>query len=191
MSKSFLDFNFEDFITTNLNNNLDISEPSYVQEKTIPLILEGQNLIGKAKTGTGKTLAYLLPMLQNIDPTQRSLQTLVLAPSKELALQIYTVAQKVTDNTDIRVLPIVEGMDFDRQLDKLKDKPHLIIATPGRFLHILGLKKLKVHKIQIVALDEVDQMLEEGQVDKILALFKSLPREKTGIKFFSHYIKRL
>ncbi|MFT9496248.1 DEAD/DEAH box helicase [Anaerosolibacter sp.] len=180
--KTFKDYTLKGFIIENLEKT-DIMQPSEIQEKTIQPILEGKDVIGKAKTGTGKTLAYLLPMIEKIDPQKRELQVLVLAPSRELSLQIQREAEAVIKDTEIRIQSIVEGMDIERQLEKLKDKPHLLIATPGRLVHIIGLKKIKMHEVKIIALDEVDQILEQGLGEKVNAVIQSTQRDRQLLSF--------
>ncbi|MDF2546042.1 MAG: box helicase [Anaerosolibacter sp.] len=180
--KTFKEYTLKGFIIENLEKT-DIMQPSEIQEKTIQPILEGKDVIGKAKTGTGKTLAYLLPMIEKIDPQKRELQVLVLAPSRELSLQIQREAEAVIKDTEIRIQSIVEGMDIERQLEKLKDKPHLLIATPGRLVHIIGLKKIKMHEVKIIALDEVDQILEQGLGEKVNAVIQSTQRDRQLLSF--------
>jgi superfamily II DNA/RNA helicase len=180
--KTFKDYKLKTFITENLEK-ADIMQPSEIQEKTIQPILEGKDVIGKAKTGTGKTLAYLLPMIEKIDPEKRELQVLVLAPSRELSLQIQREAETVIKDTEIRIQSIVEGMDIERQLEKLKEKPHLMIATPGRLVHIIGLKKIKMHGVKIIALDEVDQILEQGLGEKVNAVIQTTQKDRQLLSF--------
>nr|WP_243183406.1 DEAD/DEAH box helicase [Anaerosolibacter carboniphilus] len=180
--RTFKDYKLKEFIAKNLEK-IDIIQPSEIQEKTILPILEGKDVIGKAKTGTGKTLAYLLPMIQKIDPQKRELQALVLAPSRELSLQIQREAENIIQDTEIRIQSIVEGMDIERQLEKLKEKPHVIIATPGRLVHIIGLKKIKMHGVNIIALDEVDQILEQGLGEKVNAVIQSTLRDRQLLSF--------
>ena len=182
MVKTFEDFKLQPFIPNNLKT-VGITQPTEIQSQTIPIILEGRDVIGKAKTGTGKTLAYLLPMIEQIDCKKRDLQMLVLAPSRELSLQIQREAENVIENTDVIVTSLVEGMDINRQLDKLKDKPHLIIATPGRLVHIIGLKKIKMHAVKIIALDEVDQMLEQGLQEKVQAVVGTTMKDRQLVSF--------
>lgn len=182
MGKMFKDFGLQNFILKNLEEN-HIIKPSQIQSETIALILEGRDVVGKAKTGTGKTLAYLLPMIEKIDVSKKELQMLILAPSRELSLQIKAEAQRIVEGTDILVDAVVEGMALNRQLDKLKKKPHIIVATPGRLVHIMGLKKIKLHNIKIVALDEVDQILEQGLQDKIHVVLKSTLKDRQILSF--------
>ncbi len=182
MKKTFKAYNLKEFIINNLSSS-GIVIPSEIQHEAIPLILEEKDIIGKAKTGTGKTLAYLLPMIEKIDPEKKELQMLVLAPSKELSLQIQREAEMIIQDTNIRVQSIVEGMDLNRQLEKLKEKPHLIIATPGRLLHIIGLKKIKMHEIKTIALDEVDQILEQGSKEKVQSIIKNTLKQRQILSF--------
>ncbi|KXG74120.1 DEAD/DEAH box helicase [Thermotalea metallivorans] len=180
--KTLKEYPWKEFILKNLEA-VHITVPTEIQEKTIPHILRGRDVIGKAKTGTGKTLAYLLPMIQKIEPEKRELQMLVLAPSRELSLQIQREADKAVKNTEIRVQTIVEGIDLNRQLEKLKEKPHMVIATPGRLMHIIGLKKIKMHGVKIIALDEVDQILVQGLGEKVQAIIKSTLKERQLLSF--------
>lgn len=182
MSKKFGELNLKQFILENLETE-GIKNPTEIQADSIPHILEGQDVIGKAKTGTGKTLAYLIPMIEKIDPDKRELQMLVLAPSRELSIQIHREAERVIKNTDITAIPLVEGMNVKRQLDKLKNKPQLIIATPGRLVHIIGLKKIKMHGVKMIALDEVDQMLEQGLQEKVNAVIATTLKDRQLVSF--------
>ncbi|QUH27087.1 DEAD/DEAH box helicase [Serpentinicella alkaliphila] len=182
MSKKFKDFNIKNFIVDNLEREEKI-DPTEIQEAAIPKILDGEDVIGKAKTGTGKTLAYLIPMIEKIDPEKKELQMLVLAPSRELSLQINREIESVIKGTNISSVTILEGMEINRQLDKLKDKPQIIVATPGRLLHIIGLKKLKVHGVKIIALDEVDQILEQGFREKVHSIIDSTLKDRQVVSF--------
>ncbi|SNS97557.1 Superfamily II DNA and RNA helicase [Anaerovirgula multivorans] len=182
MSKKFEEFNLKQFILENLETE-GIKNPTEIQADSIPHILEGKDVVGKAKTGTGKTLAYLIPMIEKIHPEKKELQMLVLAPSRELSLQIYREAEHVIKNTNITAIPLVEGMDINRQLDKLKNKPQLIIATPGRLIHIIGLKKIKMHGVKMIVLDEVDQMLEQGLQEKVHAVIDTTLKDRQLVSF--------
>lgn len=182
MNIKFEDFNLKQFIINNLEME-GIKNPTEIQSHSIPQILEGKDVVGRAKTGTGKTIAYLVPMVERIDPEKKELQMLVLAPSRELSLQIHREAENIVKNTNINVVPLVEGMNINRQLDKLKSKPQLIIATPGMLLHIIGLKKLKMHGVKMIALDEVDQMLEQGLKEKVHAIIKTTLKDRQLVSF--------
>ncbi|TYQ18168.1 UNVERIFIED_CONTAM: superfamily II DNA/RNA helicase [Acetivibrio alkalicellulosi] len=182
MSNKFEEFSLKHFILENLELE-GINVPTEIQAHSIPYILEGKDVIGKAKTGTGKTLAYLIPMLEKIHPEKKEPQMLVLSPSRELSLQICREAERIVKNTGITAMPLVEGIDIKRQLDKLKNKPQLIIATPGRLSHIIGLKKIKMHGVKMIALDEVDQMLEQGLREKIYSVIDTTLKDRQLVSF--------
>ncbi|ARK31885.1 DEAD/DEAH box helicase [Halalkalibacter krulwichiae] len=139
-----------------------IQEPTDIQSKMIPEALEGQSLIARSQTGTGKTLAYLLPALTKIDVAKKGLQVIVLAPTQELAMQVVDVAKSLTEKEPIIIGSYIGGANIKRQVEKLKkQKPQLAIGTPGRLLELIEMKKLKLHEVQVVAVDEADRMMAE------------------------------
>ncbi len=149
-----------------------ITAPSPVQEQTIPLLLEGRDVLAASQTGTGKTLAYLLPLLQGINPEQRVMQKLVLAPTQELAMQILREAERYGDHRGIKVMGLIGGAAIKRQIDKLREHPQLVIGTPGRIRELIGLRKLKMHEVTTIVIDEADQMFQlsgAGEVAKIVS----------------------
>lgn len=182
MIKSFKEFNIKKFILENLENT-EINIPTEIQSNSIPYILDGQDVIGKAKTGTGKTLAYLIPMIEKIDPNKKELQMLVLAPSRELSLQILREAESIIQDTNMKAITLLEGMGINKQLDKLKEKPQIIIATPGRLVHLIGLKKIKMHGVKTIALDEVDQILEQGLREKVYSIVNTTLKDRQIVSF--------
>ncbi|MNC18599.1 DEAD-box ATP-dependent RNA helicase CshA [compost metagenome] len=149
-----------------------ITAPSPVQEQTIPLLLEGRDVLAASQTGTGKTLAYLLPLLQGINPEQRVVQKLVLAPTQELAMQILREAERYGDHRGIKVMGLIGGAAIKRQIDKLREHPQLVVGTPGRIRELIGLRKLKMHEVTTIVIDEADQMFQlsgAGEVAKIVS----------------------
>jgi superfamily II DNA/RNA helicase len=149
-----------------------INEPSPVQEQTIPLLLEGRDVLAASQTGTGKTLAYLLPLLQGINPEQRVVQKLVLAPTQELAMQILREAERYGEHRGIKVMGLIGGAAIKRQIDKLREHPQLVVGTPGRIRELIGLRKLKMHEVSTIVIDEADQMFQlsgAGEVAKIVS----------------------
>ncbi|MFC0559534.1 DEAD/DEAH box helicase [Halalkalibacter alkalisediminis] len=139
-----------------------VSEPTDIQAKMIPEALQGQSLIARSQTGTGKTLAFLLPALAKIEKDKKGLQVVVLAPTQELAMQVVEVAKSLTKNEPIEVGSYIGGANIKRQVEKLKkQKPQLAIGTPGRLLELIEMKKLKLHEVQVVAVDEADRMMAE------------------------------
>lgn len=117
-----------------------INEPSPVQAQTIPVILEGRDVVSKSQTGTGKTLAYLLPMLQSIKMDVKGTQKLVIAPTQELAMQIVREAQRYGEERKIGVLGLIGGAAAKRQIEKLREHPQLVVGTPGRLKELITLK---------------------------------------------------
>ncbi|AGK52223.1 DEAD/DEAH box helicase [Bacillus sp. 1NLA3E] len=130
-----------------------------VQINSIPFILEGKDVIAESPTGTGKTLSYLLPVLQKIDPERRGVQAVILASSQELVMQIFGEVQKWAEGSGIRSASFIGGVNLKRQLEKLKKSPQVVVGTPGRVVELIKQKKLKMHEVKTVVLDEGDQLL--------------------------------
>lgn len=139
-----------------------ITTPSQVQAESIPAALEGKDILAQSQTGTGKTLAYLLPLLQRINPEEKGLQAIILAPTQELAMQIQREAENYGESLGISSQPLIGGAAIKRQLEKLRLHPHLVIGTPGRIREIVALRKLKLHTVKMIVVDEVDQMFQLG-----------------------------
>ena len=144
-----------------------IVEPTPVQARTIPLLLEGNDVIAEAETGTGKTLAFLLPILQNMKPSS-GIQSLILAPTRELAIQITDEVEKL--KTDYKVLSIFGGRDIQSQLKKLNKEIDIVVATPGRLIDHIKRKTIDLKKLNFFVLDEVDQLLDMGFRDDIITI---------------------
>ena len=139
-----------------------VKEPTPIQEKSIPLIFKGQDVIAKAQTGTGKTLAFLLPLLQRIHVDVQQEQALIIAPTRELIQQIAEEARHLGAILGVDVLPLIGGRTIEGQLQKLGRRPHVIIGTPGRLLDHVNRGTLHLNSIRRVVLDEADQMLHMG-----------------------------
>lgn len=155
-----------------------ITQPSPVQAECIPAALEGRDVLAQSQTGTGKTLAYLLPLLQNTNPDEKILQGLILAPTQELAMQIVREAEKYGDPLGIRVQALIGGAAIKRQLERLKQHPQLIVGTPGRIREVLALRKLKLHTVRTVVVDEVDQMFQLGGTADLEHILRGTLRER-------------
>ncbi|MGG6311729.1 DEAD/DEAH box helicase [Paenibacillus macerans] len=156
----------------------DIAEPSPVQAECIPAALEGRDILAQSQTGTGKTLAYLLPLLQSISPGEKTLQGLILAPTQELAMQIQREAEKYGEALGITSQALIGGAAIKRQLEKLKLHPELVVGTPGRIREILALRKLKLHTLRTVVVDEVDQMFQLGGTADVEQILRGTLRER-------------
>lgn len=163
---------------------MGITMPTEVQRQSIPTAMQGRDMVVQAQTGTGKTLAFLLPILEAIKPQASAVQALVIAPTRELAIQITKVAEKLAPLKGVRVLSIYGGQAIERQEKKLERDPHIIIGTPGRILDQIGRKNLSLSAVCQVVLDEADQMLHLGFLDDVERLIERTS-PKRQMLFFS------
>ncbi|MFI2857192.1 DEAD/DEAH box helicase [Paenibacillus sp. JSM ZJ436] len=162
-----------------------ISVPTPVQQESIPMLLTGKDIIARARTGTGKTLAFLLPILKQIDAAKPYPQALIVAPTRELALQITEEARKLSSGTPegVKLLAVYGGQDVEKQLRKLEGGRHLIIGTPGRLLDHLRRGTLELGGVKQLVLDEADQMLHMGFLDEVEAIIAALPYKRQSMLF--------
>ncbi len=160
-------------------------QPTTIQEKAIPEILDGKDIIAESPTGTGKTLAYLLPVLNKINAESKAMQAIILASSQELVMQILTEVQKWGENSGVRSASFIGGANVKRQLDKLKKNPHLAICTPGRALELIKQKKLKMHEVRTIVLDEADQLLVPEHIESVRQIIKATQKEERQVVMFS------
>ena len=158
--------------------------PTPIQEKTLPLILEGKDLIAESPTGTGKTLAYLLPLLEKIDVEEKNIQVLILAPSHELVMQIYQVIQDWTKGSEIESASLIGGANVKKQIDNLKKKPQIVVGSVGRIIELINMKKLKMHKIKTIVVDEFDVLIAQEHINKLNNIVKTTMRDRQ-LLFFS------
>ncbi|MGL4799008.1 MAG: DEAD/DEAH box helicase [Cellulosilyticaceae bacterium] len=179
---TFKDLGLSTHICNTLKNS-GITTPTPIQERAIPLILNGQDLIGEAQTGTGKTLAFLLPLFEKIDETKPFIQTLILSPTRELAIQITEEALKLSKTKGINVLPIYGGRDTAGQIKKLKGNVHLVVATPGRLQDHLTQHTLDLRHLHTFVLDEADQMLLMGFKDDVENIMRHMPKKRQTLCF--------
>ncbi|MBR6344058.1 MAG: DEAD/DEAH box helicase [Selenomonadaceae bacterium] len=165
-----------------------MNDPTAIQQQVIPKILQGIHLVGQAPTGTGKTLAYLLPLLQMLDASLPQVQAVVLAPTYELGMQIARVAEQVIrlSGLALRSQALIGGANIARQMDKLKQKPQLIIGSTGRMLELSRKGKLRLAHVKTVVLDEFDRMLDDQNVPHLRDFLDVSPEEsKLQFLFFS------
>lgn len=134
-------------------------QPMPIQEKMIPEMLAGTDIVAESPTGTGKTLAYVLPLLQKVDGTIPKTQALIITPSQELSMQIVNIIRDYVQDTPISVTQLIGGANMQRQLEKLKKKPTIVVGTPGRLNELVKERKLKMFDIEYVVIDEGDQLL--------------------------------
>jgi ATP-dependent RNA helicase DeaD len=159
-------------------------KPSPIQAKSIPLLLEGHDLLGQAQTGTGKTAAFALPMLANIDPDESFVQLLVLAPTRELAIQVAEAFQVYASfSKKIKVLPVYGGSSYDNQIRQLKRGVQVVVGTPGRIIDHIKRKTLKLDKLKFLVLDEADEMLRMGFIDDVELILSHAPQERQTALF--------
>ena len=171
----------EDLI--NILKKSGITSPTPIQEQTIGMIKDRKDVIAEAATGTGKTLAFLLPVIENINLQTNEIQGLILTPTRELAIQITNEANKLKEAKDINILATYGGKDISSQLKKLNNNIHLIIATPGRLLDHLERKTINLSKVKTFILDEADQMLFMGFKNEVEAIIKEMPKKKQMLCF--------
>lgn len=159
-------------------------KPSPIQAKSIPLLLEGHDLLGQAQTGTGKTAAFALPMLSNIDPDEAFTQLLVLAPTRELAIQVAEAFQVYASfSKKIRVLPVYGGQSYDNQIRQLKRGVQVVVGTPGRIIDHIKRKTLKLDQLRFLVLDEADEMLRMGFIDDVELILSHAPEKRQTALF--------
>ena len=151
-----------------------IREATPVQEQAIPAVRSGRDAIVQAQTGTGKTLAFLLPIVERIKGNAAVAQALVVSPTRELAMQTARVAKMLADAAGIRTALIYGGQDIERQKDKLRQKPQLIIATPGRLLDHLRRHSVELSQVNKVVLDEADELMRLGFVEDVETMLEAL-----------------
>ncbi len=159
---------------------MGFEEPSEIQTAMIPSALSGRDILGQARTGTGKTAAYSLPALQKIDP-QQGLQVICLAPTRELAAQVVAETRRLAGHSDLHVIPVYGGQKISTQVHLLGRKPHFVVGTPGRILDLIGRRILRLNEIKICILDEVDRMLDIGFRDDITRILQQIPKERQTI----------
>lgn len=166
-------------------SDLKFETPSPIQQQTIPWLLQGRDLIGKAQTGTGKTAAFALPILQLITPEQQGIQALVIAPTRELAIQVAEHFESLSAHQKgVRVTVLCGGQDYRPQLKSLRDGAQIVVGTPGRILDHLERGTLQLNTLKTFVLDEADEMLRMGFVEDVETILAKLP-EKRQIALFS------
>ena len=155
-----------------------ITEPSPVQEQTIPVIREGKDVLARSQTGTGKTLAYLLPLLETVDTNTKGTQKLILAPTQELAMQIVRQAEMYGTYKGIKTLGLIGGAAIKRQIEKLKEHPEIVVGTPGRVRELIEVRKLKMHQVKTIVIDEADQVFQLGGAGDVNHILRSALRDR-------------
>lgn len=166
---------------TEVLNKQGIKVATPVQEKAIPAIFKGRDVIAKSQTGTGKTLAYLLPLVQRIQTERDEVQALILTPTRELSKQVFDVLKSLASVRGVDAADVIGGRTIENQIQKLKRNPHVIIGTPGRLLDHIRRRTLDLSAVKMVILDEADQMLAAGFREDIEALVNQTPKKRQFI----------
>lgn len=168
------------------------AEPTEIQQKCIPVAIAGQEIIGIAQTGTGKTAAYLLPLLVKVRYAQMNEpRALILAPTKELTIQIAEHAKQLAVHTDLRILPIYGGVGPKTQIESIAHGVDVLIATPGRFMELYLKGELPVKHIKMLVLDEADRMMDMGFMPQLRKIFEVLPRKRQNLLFSATFPDRV
>ena len=181
-------------ISSELENILKesgITEPTPIQEQAIPELLRGKDIIAQAYTGTGKTLAFMLPIMERVDANQPSIQALIITPTRELAIQITNEAKKLMAVKDISILAVYGGQDVEKQLRKLKRGVHLVIGTPGRLLDHIRRGSIDLGQLKMLVLDEADEMLNMGFLKDIENIIYEAPKKRQTMLFSATMPKEL
>lgn len=159
--------------------------PTEIQKRAIPTILEGKNLVAQSETGTGKTLAYLLPIIQKIDTDKKENQAIILAPTHELAVQINNEIINLNKNLEKKVSStiLVGSGNIKRQMEKLKEKPQIIVGSSGRILELIGKKKVSAHTIKMFVMDEGDKLLHYKSIEEVNSIRKTMMKDTQKLIF--------
>ncbi|WP_207653849.1 DEAD/DEAH box helicase [Tepidibacter mesophilus] len=168
-----------------------ITEPTSIQTQSIPVILKGKDVMAQAQTGTGKTLAFLLPILEKIDPNKGTVQALIVTPTRELAIQITAEAKKLQEAKGINILAAYGGQDVEKQINKLKGGIHLVIGTPGRLVDHIGRKTINFKNLKALVLDEADQILDMGFIHEIEEIMNNSNKLRQTMFFSATLTKKV
>jgi len=162
---------------------LGFDTPTNIQEQAIPQLLSGRDVVGQSQTGTGKTAAFSLPILERIDASQKVVQAVVLAPTRELAIQVHSAVSEFVGTQRLKVLAIYGGQSIDRQMMQLKRGVHVVVGTPGRVIDLLDRGCLKLDNVRWFVLDEADEMLSMGFIDDVEKILSRAPKERQTALF--------
>jgi ATP-dependent RNA helicase RhlE len=188
---SFEEFNLNRQLL-NAVTDLGYTQPTEIQQKAIPVILGGQEVIGIAQTGTGKTAAYVLPVLMRTKYAQgKEPRVIILAPTKELTIQIAEHTAQLSKYTDLRILPIYGGIGPKTQIEKIEEGVDILIATPGRFLELYLKGVLPVKSIKTMILDEADRMMDMGFMPQLRKVLEVIPRKRQNLLFSATFPEKV
>mgnify|MGYP000984403854 CR=1 FL=1 len=164
-------------------DDMGFEEPSKIQEEVIPIVLEGFDVIGQAQTGTGKTLAFGAPILSKLDRSEGRINTIILTPTRELAIQVNDELNRIAKFTKVKLLPVYGGQPIDRQINALRRGIDIVVGTPGRVLDLIGRNVIDLSHIKFLVLDEADEMLDMGFIDDIEEIVKNCSKDRQTMLF--------
>jgi ATP-dependent RNA helicase DeaD len=164
---------------------IGFNNPTEIQAQAIPHLLEGRDVAGKAQTGTGKTAAFSLPMLERLSGEAQGVQALILTPTRELAVQVTQAIRDISGDRRIRLLSVYGGQSIERQIQRLKRGIDIVVGTPGRILDLLDRGSLKLEHLSYLVLDEADEMLSMGFIQDVERILEASPAEQRQTAFFS------
>ncbi|KUO49634.1 MAG: DEAD/DEAH box helicase [Desulfitibacter sp. BRH_c19] len=163
--------------------NMGFEEATPIQEIAIPVVMAGRDVIGQAQTGTGKTAAFGIPLIEKIIVGSGKTQGIIITPTRELAIQVAEELNRIGQFKGVRSLPIYGGQDINRQIRALKNGPQIIVGTPGRLMDHMRRRTVKLNSIEMVVLDEADEMLNMGFLEDIETILKEIPQERQTVLF--------
>ncbi|MEM7770941.1 MAG: DEAD/DEAH box helicase [Cyanobacteria bacterium P01_A01_bin.37] len=163
---------------------LGFSSPTEIQAQAIPHLLSGRDVVGQAQTGTGKTAAFALPLLERVDPNSKAVQALILTPTRELALQVCQAIRNFNEDRRVFILSVYGGQAIERQIQSLRKGTQVVVGTPGRVLDLLSRGSLKLGSLELLVLDEADEMLNMGFIQDVERILSQAPAERQTA-FFS------
>jgi ATP-dependent RNA helicase DeaD len=187
---TFYDFDLDHKVIRAVTE-MGFEEATPIQTETIPTALEGKDIIGQAQTGTGKTGAFGIPLINRINVEEAHVQALILAPTRELANQVAESLVKFGKHKGVRTVVVYGGQDMRKQITDLKRKPHVVVATPGRLMDHMRRKTIRLNEVNMVVLDEADEMLNMGFVEDIETILKEVPTERQTLLFSATMPKRI
>jgi ATP-dependent RNA helicase DeaD len=164
-------------------SDMGFEEPSPIQSQVIPVILDAKDVLGQAQTGTGKTAAFGIPIVELVNTRLPQVQAIILAPTRELAIQVSEELAKIGKYKHVKTVPIYGGQPIDRQIRAIRFGAHIAIGTPGRVLDHLNRGTLKLQNIKFVVLDEADEMLDMGFIDDIESILSKTPEDRQTLLF--------
>ncbi len=182
MTKTFDQLGLSDDILRAVQD-MGFEEATPIQEQTIPLAMAGHDLIGQAQTGTGKTAAFAIPLIEQVRVGTQELQCLIVTPTRELAVQVAEELNQIGRHKGVSTVPIYGGQDISRQIRSLKKRPQIVVGTPGRLMDHMRRRTIKLEQVRMVVLDEADEMLNMGFLEDIETILSGLPAERQTMLF--------